>query len=296
MRFLVKGTHRFLQTRNGVTAFAQVGIVATPDQRGAVLWATELEALREVHGAAVDMGIQLAVQAHRGMGGASHRFEVVELMETAVDSRPDAVRCAAALAAWRSLGHDESDASVVFEDGAWKVELMSAWSISLAQIGPISPSMEAKDYHPELDNIISVLNDICESLSEEGSVQFLVSGFGHADWPVDVYTDLCVVIEQVPVAIRSLRRGEPAILSFYEQGPERDILMNPTGAETVVECQSRTSWRPDPSVIRMKSAKLVEMLEVFLDTFVDRARQRRPALVQHPWFREWLDSSSTVGK
>lgn len=165
---------------------------------------------------------------------------------------------------------------------------MNTWTISLPQVGPIVPSQEVRSYDLELDNVASVLNDICESLSENGSVRFLVSGFGQKQWPVDIYTDLAVVVEQVPAVLKALRNGKSAILGFYEQGIQRVLSMDPAGVETIVECQSMTSWQPEPSAIRMESAKLLEMLETFLDEFVDRGRQCCPAVVRHPWFREWL--------
>ena len=99
---------------------------------------------------------------------------------------------------------------------------------------------------------------------------------------------LAVVVEQIPAALRALGNGAAATLDFYEQGIERMLTMEPTGTEVAVECQSMTSWQPEPSVIRINSAKLLKMLSAFLGEFVERAQQRCPELVEHPWFREWI--------
>ena len=166
---------------------------------------------------------------------------------------------------------------------------MNTWTISLPQVGPIAASRGARTYDHELDNITSVLSDICEALAEEGSVRFLVGGFGQEPWPVDVRTDLPVVIEQVPAVLKAIRSGVSTSLGFYEQGIERELAIDPSGAtEVIVECQSMTSWQPRPSAITMKRQDLLALLGAFLGEFVERARQRCPDLVDHAWFREWV--------
>jgi len=48
------------------------------------------------------------------------------------------------------------------------------------------PSMEQPDYNEELDNIESLITDICDVLSDTQTIRFRVSGFGEPAWPVDV--------------------------------------------------------------------------------------------------------------
>ncbi len=166
---------------------------------------------------------------------------------------------------------------------------MSTWTISLPKIGPIAASKGGRTYDLELDNITSVLTDICDALAEEGSVRFLVGGFGQDPWPVDIRTDLPVVIEQVPGVLKAVRSGVSTSLGFYEQGVQRVLAMHPSGpTEVIVECQSMTSWQPGPSAIAMKRQDLLTLLGTFLGEFEERARQRCPDLVEHPWFREWF--------
>lgn len=166
---------------------------------------------------------------------------------------------------------------------------MNTWTISLPKIGLIAAAKLGRIYDLELDNITSVLTDICEALAEEASVRFLVGGFGQDPWPVDVRMDLPVVIEQVPAVLAAIRNGAGTSLGFYEQGIQRVLAMDPTGDdEVIVECQSMTSWQPRPSTIKMKRQHLLEALGTFLGELVERARQRCPDLVENPWFREWF--------
>lgn len=170
---------------------------------------------------------------------------------------------------------------------------MSTWTLSLPRLGPVAAAQEGRTYDAKLDNITSVLADICEALAEEASVRFLVGGFGQDPWPVDVWADLPVVIEQVPAVIKAVRSGASTNLGFYEQGVQRVLAMEPSGpTEVIVECQSMTSWQPQPSTITMKRQELLVLLGSFLGEFVEHARQRCPDLVDHTWFREWVRDGS----
>ncbi len=169
---------------------------------------------------------------------------------------------------------------------------MNTWTISLDQVAPIPISHEVKQYDQKNDSITSILCDICDALSEEGGIRFLVGGFGQERWPVDVRTDLAVVVEQLPAALDALRTEEPATLGFYEQGIQRLLILTPSGTQTIVECQSMTAWQPNPGVIRMDTMDLLKMLAAFFDAFVEKTRQCCPGVVQHPWFLEWLGHKS----
>lgn len=115
------GDYRFLRTRDGVTAFAHVRVKSQRNETWTLVWNEGLAALEGIYGPAVKAGVDLAAREHTKRGGEPQRVEVMSLMETAVDTRPDAVTCAAALAAWKSWDHSESETSVIFDDGRWEV-------------------------------------------------------------------------------------------------------------------------------------------------------------------------------
>ena len=112
--------HRFLHTRDGVTSFALVGVTSQPSDDWIVEWHGSVTRYKDLD-AAAEEGVDIAVREHEHRGGEPHLIEIVELIETPVDTRADAVRCAAALATWKALGHSESDANVMFEEGEWRV-------------------------------------------------------------------------------------------------------------------------------------------------------------------------------
>lgn len=69
----------------------------------------------------------------------------------------------------------------------------------------------------------SQLEAICDDLQEAG-LKFVVEGFREA-WPVDVATDLLIVLEQLPTVEKQLLAGTRAALEFYEQGIERSLAI-----------------------------------------------------------------------
>jgi len=164
---------------------------------------------------------------------------------------------------------------------------MKAFTIALPQIAAIPAAQGGRRYDSKLNDITSVLSGICDALADHGSTRFIVGGFGQDQWPVDVRTDLAVAVEQVPNALNAVRRGVSASLDFYEQGVQRLLTMEPTGAQVVLECQSGTSWQPNPGVVTMNRDDLVGLLSAFLRQFVEQAGQRCPELVHHVSFREW---------
>src|SRR5688500_7612035 len=86
-----------------------------------------------------------------------------------------------------------------------------------------------RDYDESLDNITSILCDVCDALQDAGEGELVVSGFGQDRWPLDIRTDLSVLLEQLPEAIRCVCSGVEAELDFYEQGVERKLVFTPAG-------------------------------------------------------------------
>ena len=77
-------------------------------------------------GAPVYPGV-LQIETVGQLGICLAHFAAKKTHEVPADTRPDAVACAAAIAAWKSLGGEEADADVsVAEDGSWRVQFAGA--------------------------------------------------------------------------------------------------------------------------------------------------------------------------
>ena len=117
----MRSDFRFLRTRNGVTRFAAVTLTAND----AEVWSVGIDASMadavDRHGDPLRDGVLIAAKAHERLGGRRHSVVIEALEETVVDTSPDAVRCAAAMAAWKSFGRDESNAHISYGPNGWEI-------------------------------------------------------------------------------------------------------------------------------------------------------------------------------
>ncbi len=103
--------------------------------------------------------------------------------------------------------------------------------------------------------------NLCEYLSELQCVNFVVSGFGQAKWPVDVLTDLAVVLEQLPSVLPEIERENYHFtLEFYEQGLERYLYFSEAAPWVRIDCLSLTEWTPTPSTLYLEKVVIKDML------------------------------------
>lgn len=86
-----------------------------------VVWSQQASNLKEIYGTAVESGVELAAKSHEKRGGSPYRVEVLSLTEVIVDTTPDAVECATAIALWKACGHSESEAVISFDGMRWRV-------------------------------------------------------------------------------------------------------------------------------------------------------------------------------
>ena len=146
----------------------------------------------------------------------------------------------------------------------------------------------------ELDNIISLLSDVCEELSKIREIHFSVGGFGLADWRASVWMDLCVVLEQLPAIVNALMREDREFaLDFFEQSLERTLRFVRHGSSLTVTCVSRhAGWAPDPASVEMPVADFEDMLANLVKEFGRLVQGVCPQQARHPWFLEWYASAS----
>jgi hypothetical protein len=118
----MKGGYRFLRTREGITGFAKVEVSSRPSDKWAISWSVGLDEQMAIYGETVTEAVMAAAAGHERLGGGRHSVQVDLLIESAVDTKADAVFCAAAIAAWKSWGRAEEDVSIAYVNGRWRVE------------------------------------------------------------------------------------------------------------------------------------------------------------------------------
>jgi hypothetical protein len=106
---------KFFKHKGGISAFAAITLEPQAGVAEGVDWMPAVKSFEPIYGEAVVSGIRDALAWHTLEGGTTTGFLVLELEELLVDTKPDAVRCAATMAAWKALGHEESGISFEFD-------------------------------------------------------------------------------------------------------------------------------------------------------------------------------------
>ena len=158
--------------------------------------------------------------------------------------------------------------------------------IELRLPGAAPGQLQVRTYDPELDDVRSIFTDVTDVAAEQGT--FTISGFGQSQWPVDVWVDLNVVLEQLPQALAAIRLGASFEIDFYEQGAQRKVVFTPEEKGYIATCLSYTTWEPDPAVERLDRESLATMLLAVRDEFMQYVRGCSPDLAQHPLLQAWL--------
>lgn len=152
----------------------------------------------------------------------------------------------------------------------------------------LPPCEENFSYDEELDDIESLIMDICDCLSETERVKFKVSGFGKFRWPVDVWLHLSTIVPQVPNVLIALNESKEVTLDFYEQGVGRVLHFHWNSHIMEVTCKDLFDKFEHPTKELIHLSELKRMLTDFLKTFIDLATITCPNIVNHEMFRKWL--------
>lgn len=116
----------FLHVKNGRAYFARVVVVATPEVTGVQLLINAGEQNSHTPDdwlKASCAGAARALKEHLELGGNQTGLTISSVIGTEVDTREDVVEVTAACAAWKALGHEESQLKVEF-NGEWTVKFV----------------------------------------------------------------------------------------------------------------------------------------------------------------------------
>ncbi len=162
-----------------------------------------------------------------------------------------------------------------------KISPLDGWEKKISTTG-------STNYDSEYDDINTLLADICDALSESEVVEFLVSGFGQNNWPVDVATDMLCVVEQLNDILEKISVGRfDFYLDFYEQGMERKLEFRSLANTVEVKCFSDTTWEPNVANVCLDKAQVRDMFFNLKLTFCSVAKIVCPLFCSHSWFSEW---------
>jgi len=155
--------------------------------------------------------------------------------------------------------------------------------------GRMDNSFRLPRYDDALDDVRSLIKDVCVALAKSNA-QFIVVSPESGAWPVDVATDLPVVIEQMPKFLGFLYdpNREAFELDFYEQGIQRRIEFQRVGQTVEVGCFSSGDL-PLTERSNCDVAAWQTMIVEFWEKFCRAAAMVAPCAVQHPWWKEYYN-------
>lgn len=148
--------------------------------------------------------------------------------------------------------------------------------------------VQLRQYDDEYDNEISVLTDICTELSKNKLNQFKIQAFSNELWPVDIKTDLVVLLEQLPVCIRERNLGSDSSIDLYEQGISREILLKFNQGN--YNCYGKSHdgiWVPSYAE-NISQTDLLKMLKTFLDHFLSALKNKH----SNKYLVQWLSNNT----
>ena len=116
----MEANYKFFRTKDGVSFYAAVSVHIASCASHTIAWAAKAAPLRHIYDIVINNGVEVAYRQHLSLGGDAKCVEILELSEVVVDTTPDAVECATAIATWKALGHDEKEALILY-DGKWGV-------------------------------------------------------------------------------------------------------------------------------------------------------------------------------
>ncbi|WP_445406429.1 hypothetical protein [Acinetobacter seifertii] len=147
---------------------------------------------------------------------------------------------------------------------------------------------QLRQYDDEYDNEISVLTDICTELSKNKLNQFKIQAFSNELWPVDIETDLVVLLEQLPVCIGEINLGSDSSIDLYEQGISREILLKFNQGN--YNCYGKSHdgiWVPSYAE-NISQTDLLKMLKTFLDHFLSALKNKH----SNKYLVQWLSDNT----
>jgi hypothetical protein len=164
---------------------------------------------------------------------------------------------------------------------------LTPFSVSLSLTGSKPTAPISNDGLSEPEDYFTSVVRACEELATRTTCRFVLSGFGKADWVLDVGYDLSTFIEQLPALATAVRAGEEFELNLYGQGVEQILRFEPSGSQVAITCVSGTNWIPDPPTETIAVPALDSMLVQLAQDFAAALHQAGLPLANREPFTSW---------
>jgi len=151
------------------------------------------------------------------------------------------------------------------------------------------PGQPGDEY--ELETVEAQLMAACELIADASVADFQLRCCGEHSWPVDVRTDLSILLEQFQELLQALHEEAPSFrLRMYEQGIETVLAFTRTGDMLQVRCEpllagGENRFGAHDEVLHVKA--LVHAVAGVLSAFIQCCKRVCPQLLTLPELRDW---------
>lgn len=167
---------------------------------------------------------------------------------------------------------------------------MKLFEICLTLPDHLEPEAEdSAEYDDDLDDIRSVIRDVCLALDQVGGVSFRVTV--ESPISVSVRRDLCVVMEQILDVMVAINERDESSIDLYEQGVEERLIFK-ADIDGGILVERRPLVASDSVVairLHIERTTLLGTLSKLAERFLIGARARCPIRTEHHLFVSWAD-------
>lgn len=137
------------------------------------------------------------------------------------------------------------------------------------------------------EGTLALLDYVCSSLVRLCQVELRIGGFGQPQWPVDLPTDLTILLEQLPNAIFSARTHEEFKIEFYEQSILRTVRFTPVPAGFLVSCVHFLTEEAIDQSVTVPQLDVLRILTRVMTSFSEAVKWFSGELTERRLFKLW---------
>jgi len=143
----------------------------------------------------------------------------------------------------------------------------------------------------ELETAEAQLMTACEFIADARVADFRLLCCGEHPWPVDVRTDLSILLEQLPALLQALDEGAPSFqLRMYEQGIETVLAFTRMDGMLRIHCEpllagGENRFGAHDEVVGVEI--LVRAVAGVLSNFIECCERVCPQLLRRSELDEW---------
>lgn len=129
----------------------------------------------------------------------------------------------------------------------------------------------------------------CDIIAEAQVAQFHLTCCGVQPWPVAVWLDLGILLQQVSPLLEALNANNKFRLEFFDQGIESVLVFSPSGRQSQIDCESfwggQSRFGGQQELVNIES--VARAMRDIVDGFIECCKHICPQLLEQPELAAW---------